>query len=140
MFRKFSKENHLVIKKLLLGAFKPRKELKKQYLKYIQNKDLPIDDRWEIFKAAPLEFKENEPWIQSFDIEDKIGAFPWFELWGSNRNETINLIEFIDGIEFDDETGLSDLFGIDEQFSVELLNEFKEEILQKNLVSFDLDW
>lgn len=133
MPKRWTLQNHLTVKKLLLDAFKPRKDLKKQYLKYIQDQKLPLNDRWDVFVSAPIDLKEEEPWIQKFDIEDKTGEFPWFD-WGRNRNETVNVSDFINNI------GISDLYGLDRQFTVELLNEFKEEVLQKNIGSFDLDW
>ena len=139
MPKRWTLQNHLTVKKLLLDAFKPRKDLKKQYLKYIQDRKLPLNDRWDVFVAAPIDIKEEEPWIQEFDIEKKVGKFPWFD-WGRERNETVDVSDFINNIDFEDNIGISDLYGLDRQFTIESLNEFKEEVLQKNIGSFNLDW
>lgn len=114
----------------------------------ITDQTYPLNERWSFWCKAPMFLKEEEWFIQHFDIEEEneICWIEWFDApYYKEKHQTINLASFIHDIEWDikyanehpeykegqKESPWSDRV---------LLDRFKEEILSKNIGSFVLDW
>jgi len=104
-----------------------KQELQNDLKVYVQDKSLPLSDRWEIFCLAGNEdLVPTSGWIEyynSVDIEQYLAD--------RQRYSTVYLeyaIEFFE--ERDDDKRMED----------EEINTFKEEILNKFIWSFELDW
>lgn len=108
--------------------------LQKRYKAFITDKKIPLADRWEVFRVAPSDWQESNTYIQHFAIEKKVGEIEWYDKFYYERHETVHMYDFVDriieNIEDEDE----------DTWTVELVDEFKEEILSRNLASFDFDW
>lgn len=105
----------------------------------------PLEERWKFWSSAPTFLKEEECYITSFDIEDKNGGIEWFEApYYKEKNETIELSDFIENIEWDikysQEKPGNHKAGTVDLWPQNSIDEFKEEVLRKNLHSFVLDW
>lgn len=101
--------------------------IKRLYLPYIQDKSIPLEDRWEIFGKVPQELKEHKIWIVHFPSEKKFGEICWYDDFYVERHETVNLIDLVRSINRN-------------KWSQERIDAFKEDILQMNLGSFINDW
>lgn len=109
--------NHLIEKK---------KELQNDLKIYVQDKSLPLSDRWEIFCLAGNKgLLPHDGWIRYFtsiDLESYIQDY--------QRHETVSLqwmVEFLEDENKNDNRNHP-------------IEEFKEEILDKFIWSFELDW
>lgn len=98
-----------------------KKELQNDLKTYVQDKSLPLSDRWEIFCLAA-------------NIIPKEGSIVEFKYMKINklftnysRYEEIDLLNLVDYIEYEDKT-------------LEDVDSLKEEILDKFIGSFKLDW
>lgn len=117
---------------------KKSKTIKSDYLAYIQDKSIPLEERWGVFKHAPKTFKEHSKHILS------------------RHNPGINkLLEHLDGEyskdefkNFDTVELVSDVFEMDyleegEELSEEekeLYTQAIEELLRLNCGSFCYTW
>ena len=106
------------------------KSMKESFVKVIQDKSLPLKDRWKLFNDAPKEFREENDWVEDFD---SIGDVNWYDDFYYERYQVVYTVDIVDRI-------------VDKQQypqfkdNPEKLNELKEEILSKNLWSFKFDW
>lgn len=109
--------------------------LKAEYVEYIKDKTIPLDDRWEAFRAAPSEFKEHSSWVEHFDAERLLPAreIAWYD-FGYERHQTVYMYDFV----CDTLDDMLDDFDEDEKKKI--VDAFKEAVLQRNLESFDYDW
>lgn len=112
------------------------------YKQFITMKDVPLAERWEVFVYAPDSWKQTASWIVHFAIEQKLdNEIEWFVDFYFERRETIDMVSLIERLqrELDYEGHPSKMI---ERcgWTKELIEEFMEEIMQKNLCSFDLDW
>lgn len=123
---------------------KAKEDLKSQYLSIINNKSIDLDIRWETFVEAAHEFKNHEGFVQHFVVLDqKFKNFSWYDDMDLDRYQTMsgeNIISRIEDSLDDHKDGYEN--SLSKQFTdnPEWLSELKEEILQKNLGSFENDW
>lgn len=112
------------------------------YKQFITLKNVPLAERWSVFKMAPISWKDAQSWIMNFEIEQKLDCeIDWFDEFYFERRETVNMIDFVERLQWELEYD----GGPSEKmkrggWTKELIEEFMEEIMQKNLGSFDLDW
>lgn len=91
---------------------------------YVQNKDIPLEIRWDIFISTDLpNHYTSIVYFDSYDIN----------LDNYRRHETINLETKVEDLEYEIMSGESDM-------TLEELYTFKEEILSMFVKSFELDW
>lgn len=98
----------------------------------IKDKNIPLEERWEMFVDAPNFWKVHKSYQANFRIERKI-EMEWFDCFCCEKYETIEMVDIVEQIEdfIDDE---------DYSWTTELQIELMEEILEQNLGSFVLDW
>lgn len=109
-----------------------------EFAAYIANKNIPLKERWEVFKEAPSSLSNHDPFMpqfENFDVQN------WVD--GSDRYSTYNTVYWIDEqlveslAEYTDgEDTQEEEF---ERVSKEL-DPLREEILQLNLKSWTFDW
>lgn len=105
------------------------RELKKQFETVIRDKSIPLEERWALFVWAPITFKNTSSWVEDFDSEKLLGSkIFWYDDLYYERYETVNTTDMIER------------FKEKEEFTPEIIDAFKEEILQKNLGSWVNDW
>lgn len=110
-----------------------------RYVEYIKDKTIPLEERWEVFVEAPNEWKNNETWAVDFESEKllKTGNICWHSDFYIERHEIIYVVDFVlDRLPEYLET--DNYYGKDEIKTI--ADAFKEEVIQKNLGSFVLDW
>ncbi len=110
---------------------------------YIKNKEIPLDERWEIFILAPSEMKTHENYLTSFDSLPN--DFVMYDgPIHADRGNTIETKDMIENIQESlDEISSGDFYRDDyykNKFLEVDMNAIKEEILSKNMGSFDYDW
>lgn len=119
--------------------------VKKEFAEIIKDQSIPLDERWFLFKNTPREFKEHYSWIVHFSALQEIKNLEHECFEHYERRESVDTVEY-----------LADLFeenvyyyinypeeceaGDEEKYTRDRLNRLKEEILSKNLGSFDYDW
>ena len=108
---------------------------KKLFVEVIENKDIPLETRWNLWVNAPSEMKERQGWIVHFKNlpNNLIGVDG--PIW-AERRETIYCADIVDRLLAENEYH-SDA---DDQISRININSLKEEILESNLECFDYDW
>ena len=119
--------------------------VKKEFAEIIKDQSIPLDERWFLFKNTPREFKERRGWIVHFDALQEIKNLEYECFEHYERRESIDTVEclvdsFADNvyyyINYPEECKERDK----EKYTLDRLNRLKEEILSKNLGSFDYDW
>ena len=123
------------MKDLLLGRIKEFKEtqseLKDLVKHYVQNKDFPLDERWEVFAESDL--GDHDSYYIRFESIDLM------DICDRNRYETIDVIYQVDNLIETYEYYLDkDEYELD--FNLEEINALKEEVLEKFVKSFECDW
>ena len=108
-------------------------ELQKRYLMYIVDKSVPLEDRWKVFGAAPSDWKKHDSYIQHFTVEKMLpgGEISWYDDFYVEKYQTVYMFDF-----------LSDCreYSGGEDWTDEIVDAFKEEVLLRNLGSFKFDW
>ena len=118
-----------------LDRFNAPNLLKEVFSDYIKDKSVPLEDRWEVFCAAPDDFSIHEGCQYHFDREeDDFGEISWYDDFYYDRHQTVHMESLIDKIQ----DKVNDRFS--PKWNLEVLQNFKEEILSKNLKSFVNDW
>lgn len=104
---------------------------KEDFFKYITNKEVPLSERWELFTQAPSYLKEHSGMMEHFQVLDNLGIDYFDEMYYEKyeRIETYSLAERLE----------EELLG-EKGLTQEKIDEVKEQILEQNLGSFDLDW
>jgi hypothetical protein len=107
-------------------------EIKKEFAAYIADTSVPLDERWEVFMSAPSDLREHSRWIERFEglpDDDFIGygGPVWVE-----RHQTVDISDILSVLE-----GQEDY---DFDFSAVDVTAFKEDVLKRNLYSFEYDW
>ena len=122
------------MKDLLLERIKELKEtqseLKDLVKHYVQNKDFPLDERWEVFAESDL--GDHDSYYIRFESIDLM------DICDRNRYETVNVIDEVDNLIGNYEYCLDK--GNELDFTLEEINALKEEVLEKFVKSFDCDW
>ncbi len=110
--------------------------LKNRYISYIQDKSIPMAERWEAFCEAPVDWKQQKSYVEHFHVENKLKnrEISWYDDFYIEKNETVVMGNIIERLEEELEDFSSN------GWTKEIIEEFKEEILSKNLGSFDWDW
>lgn len=101
-----------------------KKELENDLKVYVQDKSLPLSDRWEIFCLAE-------------DIMPEKGSIMKFKSWEVNqlivnsysRYQSVDLISLV-----------RDMENRDIEIGYISIEDFKEEILDRFICGFNLDW
>jgi hypothetical protein len=103
----------------------------------LKNKEIPLEQRWELFLRAPDAFKNTHPWIIHPE-EDIPGLteITWFDDY-YDKHETVVLSDWVERIEMDHGHKPNDAYM---QSKYKHLDDIKEWILERNLHSFILDW
>lgn len=110
--------------------------IKHRFIEYIQDKTIPMLTRWEVFLEAPNDWKNHESYIKRFQIERKLKGkeISWYDDFYIEKHETVHMENVIERLE-------EDLEDFEKKgWNKDLIAELKEEILQKNLGSFNYDW
>lgn len=106
---------------------------------YLTNKAIPLEDRWELFKKAKL-FQNHDSWSVTFKSLEPIGGNDIFGPDGpiyADRHQEIYTIDMVSNFEHDMAKPYQEFH---HKLTRELIDNFKEEILAKNLGSFTFDW
>lgn len=108
-------------------------EAKKKFKKYIKDKSVPLEERWEFFTIAPDFLKDHKGWVESFKILDDKGI-EYYDDFGYERYRRV-----------DTEDLVATLFECleewkDRELTEGDIHEIMEEILLKNMGSFTHDW
>ena len=107
--------------------------LKLVYLDLITDKNIPLDERWNVFTKAPSFWQEHDLSVPSFSIEAE-REINWYDDFNIEKRETVDLIDIIKQLEEDIKRGFAT------GWTLELANQLKEDILKQNLGSFEYDW
>jgi len=102
-------------------------DVKKALETYITDSGIDLDTRWLLFCDAPNSVKNAGTWIVVFYWEQKHGKINWYDDFGYDTYATINMQRVINSME-------------DQEYSLEKINDMKEEILSRNLDSFVNAW
>jgi hypothetical protein len=118
-------------------------KLKSEFREHITDKSTPLVERWEFFADAGDEFKEHSDWIiQPNSVGLKYVKDNWFdapEVYG--RGKRIDVAEcFEDCVHGGELHPESFSYKMDKDEAEKCLTEALEEILEKNLGSFCIDW
>lgn len=108
---------------------------KNSFVEVIENKDIPLDVRWDLWVSAPSEMKERQRWIVHFKNlpDDLIGIDG--PIW-AERRETVYCADIIDRLLEENE-----YLRIDTDLISKInIDALREEILEMNLECFDYDW
>lgn len=104
-----------------------------EYKKFITDKDIPLEKRWNTFKNAPYNWKYHDSYLVHFAIERIINRkITWYDDFYIERHQTVDMCDVIEYIQESDRPICVDLAAH--------IDEFKEEILSINLGSFIYDW
>lgn len=118
-------------------------EIKPNFEKYISNKDISLEERWAVFSAAPSELKKHYNYICRFDCLDKDFILPDGPIH-MERGEKKDTLEMIEQIKEHLQDIQDDMF-IGPSWAEKALKDvnldiLKEEIMFKNIGSFEYDW
>lgn len=133
---------HTEIKTYLASRQFDFSTLKEKFEAYIKDRAVPLDERWNAFKIADSNLKNDESWIVDFDSlpEDFI---MYDGPVHADRHQIIETIDIVHRVE--ELQGLKkDDYGFGNRNHTEAmkvdLNHLKEEILEMNLECFQYDW
>lgn len=120
-----------------LESIKPNFEI------YIQNKEIPLEERWAVFALAPSELKKHEhygPTFHSLDSDFIMYDGPVH----MERGQTMSTLDLIESIEeslkeIEDDSYYGAKWRRELLETVDL-NALKEDIMTQNLKSFNYDW
>lgn len=110
-------------------------QLKPEFEEYIKNSAVSLDERWGVFKGAPKFLRNEEPWIQHLKVGTK--EISWYDDFYYERHQDVDMVEVIESLEEQlDPTS----YNHTDEFTQDDINNLKEDILSKNMGSFNLDW
>ena len=112
---------------------KNQNPLQVRYVAYIKDTSIPLADRWKVFFEAPTDFKNHKSYIEHFASEKLLpnAEISWYDDFYVEKNETVDMFDMV--VNMEEKEG-------EDGYSPEVIAAFKEEILKKNLGSFDYDW
>ena len=111
---------------------KAKIKLNNDIKEFCQDKNNPLDDRWDLFIEADV--GQDERWIVYWDCIDEEDITYDGNLIHAERRQTVHVSDIVERIE--DADGDYDDFKT-ENLSVEA---FKEEALKRWIKSYDYDW
>lgn len=107
------------------------------FAKYIAEKSIPLDERWNAFVLAEHELKNHNTYVTTFKSlpEDFIMDDGPIQMERHETMDAVSLVERVEGVMEDNQ----------DEYSEEALNavtiiSLKEELLALNLGSFTYDW
>jgi hypothetical protein len=107
-------------------------EIKKEFEQYIADTTISLDERWEVFMKAPKDLRNHSRWIERFaglPDDDFIGYGG--PVW-AERHQTVDVGDILCVLENQED--------YDFDFSAVDVTAFKEDVLKRNLYSFEYDW
>lgn len=117
--------------------------IKPNFAVYIQNKDIPLEERWAVFALAPAELKTHEdygPTFRSIHSDFIMYDGPVH----MDRGQTMTTLDLIENIESSLKDIEEDMYcgrkWAQDMLEAVDLNALKEEIMAKNIKSFNYDW
>lgn len=117
--------------------------LKNSFAEAVADKSIPLNDRWAAFERAPSFLKEHALYIVHFNCldEDAISYEGW--LRHAEKYQVIHTAHIIENL-LEHEDFLYHLPGEDtyklNEKGKAIYNALREEILERNLGSFEYDW
>ena len=92
----------------------------------VRDKNFPLEDRWNLFTTSEMGCRE--PFQEDFKTVDNLfgGELSWYDDFYIEGHETLEITRMIKTLE--------------DKFSKEQVDDVKEEILEKFIYSFELDW
>lgn len=118
--------NHPITKALVIeiaAHVSERKALKQHMSKVMQDKDIPLNDRWALYNATPAQMLNSESDIMELSCMRNLGIY-WRDISDFERYQCVNPVDYMDYVAAK---------GVSEEA-------FKEEILMLQLHSFIYDW
>lgn len=121
-----------------------KKKLADEFASYIADKKIPLTERWALFQKAPSSLKDHDSCVVEFKCEEKFSSFGYAGREAGkvftrhmDRHETIDTMDLVDLImDKELEALAANLPFTCREFAQALM----EEILERNLGSFDFDW
>lgn len=114
--------------------------LKTEFQSYITDKNIPVIERWEYFREAPSELKDNLDYIwhpKSKFLQDRMDRFSDIpEIYG--RGKKIEVTEFFEDLVWGSKIWMQNLS--DKSLTEDDIKNALEEILEQNLEYFHFDW
>lgn len=128
--------------KLLIDRLEQYKNpsLKTDCLSFIKDKTINLNLRWSVYISMPTDFLKRESYILHFDVEKFLPTkeISWYDDFYIERNETVVMVDIIETLY--DRVRNPENYDADQIWSSELIDDFKEEILQRELSCFRMDW
>lgn len=123
-------------------------QVKKKFEAIIVDKEIPLNQRWQFFIDAPSALKNQEAWIQHFKVLDRLEKnISWYDEFNTDKYQTVYMADIIhsteDNIAYYVEHPKVKPYGkLAKHFldDPSIIDEWKEEILSRNLDSFVYDW
>lgn len=121
-----------------------KKNLVSQYLSIINDKNIDLEERWGVFKKAPIELKNYQNSVLDLNVFQEIDSdFNWKSNFDIEHYELCELINIVQRLEtkVKQAKGKTISNKLVKAFykNPELFNVLKEEILQKNVGSFKFE-
>lgn len=118
--------------------------IKNDFQALIKNVDIPLDERWAVFKMAPSELKHGYSWVQHFDFEDSFAEivgeeFTWYDTFYAERHQTVyasNILNHLEDRIVKEGKDISEYNWV----THDIIRTFKEEVLSLAMESFVYDW
>jgi hypothetical protein len=102
--------------------------IKREFEVYIADKSIPLDERWEVFMNAPADLRQHYCFLKYFKgVPDDFVSYDGYV--PAARHETVSVDRILESLE----EMVDDVAEID-------IVAFKEDVLSKNLYSFEYDW
>jgi hypothetical protein len=133
-------KNAFDLNKQLVGTFISDKDsLKARLDSYFKDEAQPFEERFEIFKTAPVELCGSDPGIFHPESEKLLdsGEVSWFDDFYCERYTEVDMVEKFWGKYADDYT---DPDNCPKGYTPEFFEALKRELVSKNIRSFTLDW
>lgn len=113
--------------------------VKADYLAYIKDRTIPLEERWNIYLQMPDFMKESDGWVEYIPIFEEHGL-NWYDDFYLDRYVTINLVDIVERLE----EALTEEYPLCFEEKVRqipnIVEEVKEWVLEKNILSFINDW
>jgi hypothetical protein len=129
------------MKELIAVYQRIKKETTKELKKYVQNKNIPLEKRWYAFTSVNLGYH-----CISLVTFDTICVET---LYDARKYETVYTENLIDYLQEVDKDNFEEVFYLEKAEDLELdfeilltkyINKFKEEVLDKFLYAYDMNW
>lgn len=121
-----------------------KQNLVSQYLSIIKDKNIDLEERWAVFKKAPVELKIYQNSVLDLDVFQEVDSdFNWKSNFDIEYYELCDLVNIVQRLEtkVKQAKGKTISKKLVKAFykNPELFNALKEEILQKNVGSFKFE-